>query len=193
MGSKRTRASATSLTATLLVSAIATSLLSCTATRGRWSEGWYSEQLSLKGSGHTQRMELRYQPGEPGNSWIKSPSAASDIAYYNEAMGATMYADSSCAGRYEDAPLVVLLNHLLFGFTEVEVKAEYEKELSGRAALTREASARLDGVPIEVAATVTKNGPCVFDLVFVGTPGSLEIAHEQHQTFLSGLIVEYQP
>ena len=43
MGSKRTRASATSLTAIVLVSAIATSLLSCTATRGRWSEGWYSE------------------------------------------------------------------------------------------------------------------------------------------------------
>jgi hypothetical protein len=193
MESRRARRTGTALTATLLVLTVTSCLLSCAATRGRWSGGWYSEQLSLKGGGQSKRIELRYHPGTPGDSWITSTSAASDVAFYNEGLGATMYADSSCGARYEDAPLVVLLNHLLFGFTEVKVSAEYERELAGRASLTREASARLDGVPIEVAATVTKNGPCVFDLVFVGAPGSLQMAKEQHQSFLSGLTVEYRP
>lgn len=168
-------------------------MLSCTATRGRWADGWYSEQLLLKGAGSSKKLELRYHPGELGSSWLESPSAAGDVAFYSEDLGATIYADSSCGARYEDAPLPVLLNHLLFGFTEVQLNDERDSLLAGRASLTREATARLDGVQVEVSATVTKNGPCVFDLVFIGPPGSLQEGHSHYETFLSGLAVEYRP
>jgi len=172
---------------------VSLAMLSCATTRGRWADGWYTEQLHLKGAEDSEEIELRYQPGGLGASWQESPSPTGDIAFYSQEIGATIYADSSCAARYEDAPLQVLLNHLLFGFTEVELSDQRERELAGRAALTRSASAQLDGVPVEVAATVTKNGPCVFDLVFIGPPGSLDTGESHYESFLSGLTVEYQP
>jgi len=175
------------------VTAVSTSMISCATTQGRWADGWYSEQLQLKEAGGSKKIELRYQPGELGAGWQATPSATGDIAFYSQDLGATIYADSSCGSRYEDAPLQVLLNHLLFGFTEVELHDERSRDLAGRAALTRHGTARLDGVQVEMAATVTKNGPCVFDLVFIGPPGSLNAGEAHLEHFLSGLTVEYRP
>ncbi len=193
MAPDKTRGPLRSVLLFATATAVSVITLSCATTQGLWANGWYSEQLHLKEAGGSKTIELRYQPGELGAGWQESPSATGDIALYSQELGATIYADSSCGSRYEDAPLPVLLNHLLFGFTEVELSDERDRDLAGRASLTREASARLDGVQVEVAATVTKNGPCVFDLVFIGPPGSLRNGESHYEQFLSGLTVEYQP
>jgi hypothetical protein len=178
----------------LLVCAAALSVqvtVGCAARRGSWSNGWYSEALHFKGPGGQQTLQLRYRPGELPASWQLASAPPGDVAFYNPDRGATMYSDSSCASRYEDAPLAVLLNHLLFGFTEVETVSEEEATLADRAALLRVASARLDGVPVQLAATVTKNGPCVFDLVYVGPPHSFEGIEVDYRAFVRGLEVEF--
>jgi len=167
-------------------------LLGCPAKRGSWSDGWYSQDLKLAGPTGQQELQLRYQPGRLGTAWQEGTSPPGDIAYFNPELGATIYSDSSCGSRYDDAPLMVLLNHLLFGVTEVEMLREEEPTLSGRAALMRVARARLDGVPVQLAATVTKNGPCVFDLVYLSPPQSFAAGLDDYTVFYSGLAVEYR-
>ena len=122
----------------------------------------------------------------------EGPSPPGDISYYHPELRATIYSDTSCGSRYDDAPLMVLLNHLLFGFTEVEMLTEEESTLSGRAALMRVARAQLDGVPVQLAAMVTKNGPCVFDLVYLSPPQSFPAGLNDYNNFYKGLSVEYQ-
>ena len=163
----------------------------CAARRGSWSEGWYSEPLRLAGPEGQQTLQLRYRPGELPAGWRLAAAPPGDVAFYNADQGATMYSDSSCGARYEDAPLAVLLNHLLFGFTEVETVSEEELTLAARAGLLRVASSRLDGGPVQLAATVTKNGPCVFDLVYVGPPQSFDAVEGDYRAFLEGLEVEF--
>jgi len=166
-------------------------LVACPAKRGSWSDGWYRQDLSLKGPGGQQKMQLRYQLGQLAAPWQEGASPPGDVSYFNPELGATIYSDSSCGSRYDDAPLIVLLNHLLFGFTEVEILAEEESSLAGRASLSRTATARLDGVPVQLAATVTKNGPCVFDLVYLSPPRSFAAGLDDYTAFYSGLAVEY--
>ena len=177
----------------LIVIAVSVSMLSCITTRGRWSDGWYSERITLHGQTGNQQLQLRYQPGPLGADWQRGDSATADVVFRSGRSKATIYSDSSCGSRYEDAPLGVLLNHLLFGFTDVKLSDELDQQIGGRAALTRQLTARLDGAPVEVAATVTKNGPCVFDLVFIGAPGSLPDRLTAYERFVGGLIVEYDP
>ncbi|MBJ94811.1 MAG: hypothetical protein CMP23_10120 [Rickettsiales bacterium] len=167
--------------------------LSCANTRGSIKDGWYTQNLRLEGKQGPTLLELRYRPGSPGADWESSSSPTADLAWYSSQQQATLYSDSSCGARYEDAPLSALLQHLLFGFTDVELNEPVERSLSARAALTREGSARLDGVPVDIAVSVTKNGPCVFDLVFIGAPGSLTEGQASYQNFITGMQVEYRP
>ena len=183
-----------SLSALLAAAAAAAALfvlLGCPAKRGHWSDGWYSEEIKLEGPAGQQTLDLRYHLGELAAPWQRGASPHGDISYFHPTLGATIYSDSSCGTRYEDAPLVVLLNHLLFGFTEVKTLREEESSLASRAALLRVATARLDGVPVQVAATVTKNGPCVFDLVYLSPPHSFAAGLDAYAAFADGLSVEY--
>jgi len=174
------------------VALLAAPLAGCaTARSAGWVGSWWVQSVSIRHpDGSTGAQEVRYRAGDLGSGWEDGPAPPGDFAFYNPSLGATVYADTSCGRKYDDAPLHVLSNHLTMGFEDVERRSQTELELSGRAGLERLSAARLDGVPVSLATTVIKKGPCVFDLVLVSTQDGFERSLEDYRRFRDGFDAE---
>ena len=165
-------------------------LSGCQTGRGGWVGQWWVQNVRVQGPGGGYEMEVRYRAGGTGEGWEEGPAPPGDFSFYNRSLGATIYADSSCGRKYQDAPLVILSNHLTMGFDDVELEQETELTLSGRAGLERLATGSLDGVGVALATTVLKKGPCVFDMVLVAAPDGFERALRDYRHFRDGFDAE---
>ena len=125
--------------------------------------------------------------------WSSAASPPADFAFWNEDLRATVYADTSCGPRYQDSPLPILANNLTFGFTELETASEWTLTLSAREGLERVSRGKLDGVPMALAVSVLKKGPCVFDLVYVAAPATFEAGLPDYRAFRDGFEAEFSP
>ena len=169
----------------------AVAMASCaTAPRGQWVEGWFVQDLRVEGPTGTERYQVAYRAGKLRGSWEPAAAPPGDFAFYSGSLGATIYADSSCGKRYEDAPLTVLINHLLFGFSELETESQEEVVLSGRAGLERISTGRMDGVQVQVDLTVIKKGPGVFDLALIASPEQFLAARTDYESFRDAFAAE---
>ena len=122
------------------------------------------------------RLEGRYSMADPGSGWRSVKPGGADNAWLNDDLGASIYTDSNCGVRYEDSELRQLAERMTLGLEdEVEVSAE-ESTLNGRSAFTRRVRGGIDGVPVELAATVIKKDQCVYDFVVIAPPSSFEAA-----------------
>lgn len=160
--------------------------LGCATTSASFQDGWFVRSVKVPVEGGEQRMTVRWTAGLPADGWKQAPDRAGDFSYWNEALGATMYGDSTCGERFDDVPLTVLANHLFFGFDDVRTEREEALELSGRAGLRRVASGTLDGVPVRIGAAIVKKGPCVFDLTLVAPPARFADAEPDWIRFVDG-------
>ncbi len=125
-------------------------LLAGCATTGSSSgmkDGWFVKGVELEGPKGRGSVTLRYTAAMP-RGWEPGMTPPGDFAFYNPDLGATLYADTSCGKRYHDAPLNVLANHLVMGFSDLEDVEQVDLMLDDRAALERTASGTLDGVPV---------------------------------------------
>jgi hypothetical protein len=161
-------------------------LAGCATTSGsRMQDGWFSRSVDLEGPMGTGSVNVRYTATMP-RGWQEGMTPPGDFAFYSPELGATLYADTSCGKRYHDAPLNILANHLVMGFADLVDVEQTEFMLDGRAALERTASGTLDGVPVTLGLTVLKNGPCVFDLIYVGHPDHRDEGLAAFRTFRDG-------
>jgi hypothetical protein len=119
--------------------------------------------------GQVSKREVEYGIGVPQGSWFRQKDRASDLRYQHASTGSTVYVLSTCRG-FQDAPLLVLANHLFFGFDEETVRSQKIFQLDRREALERIVLSRLDGVDMGAAVTVLKKNACVFDFVLLATP-----------------------
>jgi len=179
--------SSTSLTPlTVGLLAVAALAAGCAAggasNRAEYRDGWWSRAV---GEGD-RKLLVSYRGGEVTSDWETARDHAADFSFYNPRLGATIYGDTSCGKRYEDAPLTVLINHQVMGFTGVETVSQTEQELAARGALERIATGRLDGVPVSLGLTVIRKGPCVFDLVLISPPAGFERGLADYRAFVSG-------
>lgn len=181
------------LGAALLIAAVM--LAGCaTARGGSWVGSWWVQSVEVKhAQGSPSVIEVRYRAGDLGSGWQEGSAPPGDFAFYSASLGATIYADTSCGRKYPDAPLHTLSNHLTMGFEDVERLEQTELTLADRAALERLSAAKLDGVPVRLATSVIKKGPCVFDLVLVSSPGSFDRALEDYRRFRDGFDAEVGP
>lgn len=120
------------------------------------------------------RLEGRYDLGDPGAGWKRVRPGGADQAWHNAELGATIYADSNCGERYDDAALPSLLNALALGVVADGPAREEPRELDGREALLRVVEGRLDGVPVRIGAVVAKKDECVYDVVYIAPPARFE-------------------
>ena len=88
--------------------------------RAEHNDGWWSRTV---GEG-ARKLLVRYRAGALEAPWTPARDFTADFSFYNSALGATIYGDTSCGKRYEDAPLTVLINHLVLGFTDVATTVE---------------------------------------------------------------------
>ena len=118
-----------------------------------------------------RKMEGRYLTGSPrSDGWQKVSPGGADRAWWNPALGATIYTDSNCGARFEDGKLSSLADHLFFGLTSAEVLMKETFNLNGRDAVLSVARGRLDGVWVQVGAVVLNKDACTYDLLYVSSP-----------------------
>ncbi len=97
---------------------------------------------------------------------LEDPSLEGDLASFafrSDQTQVTVGVAGRCGRDAEDVPLRALTQHLTIGFTERQITQQRELMLDGRAALRTEMTARLDGVPKELAFVVLKKDGCVYD------------------------------
>jgi hypothetical protein len=155
-------------------------------------DGWFAQNVDLEGPDGRGSVRVLYTAAHP-KGWQAGMTPPGDFAFYNPALGASLYADTSCGKRYQDAKLTVLANHLVMGFADLHDVDEQELMLDGRAALERTASGTLDGVPVALGLTVLKNGPCVFDLVYIGHPDHRDEGLTAFRAFRDGFQARFDP
>jgi hypothetical protein len=122
-------------------------------------------------TGVVAKQGAKYRTGAAPAGWKRLLNPQGDIAFYNDGLGATISANALCPAK-GDPPLRVLLNHLLFGFTDRNVTDEKSLMIDGREALRAEYSARLDGVKRRFLVYVLKKDDCVFDMQYQAPEGS---------------------
>ena len=167
------------------------SLCGCATTQSRTTSDGWSVRAVPAGKGE---IIVQWRGGAPGSGWLAERSRTSDFSWTHAGLGATIYGDSTCGERYDDVPLTVLVNHLTFGFEGTQTVSQTELELTQRAALRRVFTARLDGREVQVASTVVKHGPCIFDLVYLTVqPDRFDEGLPAYEAVTAGLVVRVGP
>ena len=150
------------------------------------ADGWNVRMVSAG----ARDTKVTWITGTPGAPWTRDAARTADVAWTHGPLNATIYGDTTCGSRYDDVPLTVLVNHLTFGFEDLQVEDPTPLELAERGALQRIFTARLDGRPIKLASTVVKKGPCIFDLVYVtAQPDRFAEGWDAYQAVVSGLTI----
>lgn len=115
---------------------------------------------------------VRYRVGDPGAGWQKNSLPDADIAWiYGDGL-ASLLINSRCVGT-KDVPLEALASQLLIGMTEQDQISAVREQRSGREALETTSNARIDGVLQVWKSYVLKKDGCVYDIVLVADPQSL--------------------
>ncbi len=152
------------------------------SSRAELKDGWWHRAV---GEGD-RKLIVSYRAGDVAGGWSVNRDHSADFSFYNARLGATIYGDTSCGKRYEDAPLTVLINHQVMGFQGVQTVSQTAQDLSARGALERIATGELDGVPVSLGLTVIRKGPCVFDMVLISPPADFEAGLVDYRAFVAG-------
>lgn len=131
-----------------------------------------AHQGGYSGDFYTKRGVQYYVGGVPAG-WRLMDFMGNDIAFVAEDSQHLIAVNATCE-EYEDAPLKVLTQHLLMGFTERKVVNEELRTLQEREALYSRYLAKMDGVPRELMLVVLKKDGCVYDFIYISPPGRFE-------------------
>jgi hypothetical protein len=93
----------------------------------------------------------------------------------------------ACDAVVEDAPLDVLVNHVLLQLDSSAERERREVILDGRAARRVRLQARLDGVPVELDLVVLKKDGCVVDAQLIASAAVVHARRADFERFLAGL------
>jgi hypothetical protein len=116
--------------------------------------------------------QTSYRIGVVSSDWTPvTVNHQNDLAWHSEAKGAVMHVDSDCDPGL-DIPLTALRSHLMIGFTEREVIEEEVVPMDGREALRTRFTAKLDGVPRDIALQILKKNGCVYDFGLITPAGT---------------------
>ncbi|MBL8619346.1 MAG: hypothetical protein JNM72_27275 [Deltaproteobacteria bacterium] len=118
--------------------------------------------------------DARFTLGALGDGWRPMDPLGADRSWYHPGLSATIYADASCADRYEDGELEALLKHLTFGIAKGAPLSSEALQLDGRDALVQRWDGALDGVGVKVGAMVTKKNDCLYDVLYVAPPARFD-------------------
>jgi hypothetical protein len=134
------------------------------------------------------RADLRTGADALSASWTRISAADTSVALHHTS-GGTIAASVACDAVDEDAPLDVLVNHVLMQIEKPIERGRHETVLDGRGALRARVGARLDGVPVEIELIVLKKDGCVVDAQLIAGAGSVEARRADFDRFVAGLSV----
>jgi len=134
--------------------------------------GSCSSGKSLKGDTFVSK-DTTYKIAAPSEAWKRVDIRDTDLAWVHEDKIGSLLMNSECES-VDDAPLLALTNHLLFGMTEREIISQEKTRVSRREGLRTRVKAKLDGVYRMLEILVVKKDGCVYDLVLEGNPQDFE-------------------
>ncbi|MCB1215617.1 MAG: hypothetical protein KDK66_09115 [Deltaproteobacteria bacterium] len=125
-----------------------------------------------------------YEVGEVSSDWQLFKLQSATVAFYHQDSGSTMATAAFCDQAYNDSPLKMLTKHLFPGLQNLEISHQESFSIDHREALRTWASAKLDGVRVDLDLVVIKKDACLFDF-FLIHQGSLpvEIQREVRKDF----------
>jgi hypothetical protein len=135
------------------------------------------------------KSDVRYRIGELPPGWKQTSFRDNDLAWMANDTGHSIALNSTCDG-YQEAPLPVLTQHLLMGFSGRQLIKQETVPLDGRDALRSHYLAKLDGVPIELLLVVMKKNGCIYDFTYVSPVGQFADKLADFEHFLQGFKTE---
>jgi hypothetical protein len=136
-------------------------------------------------NGALHKGDLTLQLGPIPENWRRIQVDGGDLAYRDEARGASALLDVRCR-RGDDAPLVSLTAHLIIGTTDRAIDKQEVVAFDGREALHTLLYAKLDGVPMRYDIYVLKKDGCVDDFVYVAPPEHFQDGAAEFERFALG-------
>jgi hypothetical protein len=145
------------------------------------------------GGGHFRdnRFEdahVAYDVGAPGEPWRRVEVETANVAWYNDAHGASLLVNSHCEG-VGDAPLAGLTSELTMGMTDRVLEEPRLLPFAGREAMETVATGKLDGVPRKLMLFVLKKDGCVYDVVYDASPAHFEAGIAAYRRVRDGLVI----
>jgi hypothetical protein len=140
-------------------------------------------------TGLVKKADATYKTGLPQPGWTRLHGKVGDVAFFNENLNATISANAACPSK-GDPPLRILLNHLMFDFSDRHVLEETTLMMDGREALRAVYTARLDGVPRKFLVYIIKKNSCVFDMQYQASEASFEFGVQAFEDFVKAFGTE---
>ncbi len=136
-----------------------------------------------------EKGDVRYWVGALPQGWKQLKLAENDLAFVADGAPQSIAVNSTCE-NYDDAPLEVLTQHLLMGFTERARIEQASGMMDGRESLRSHYTAKLDGVPMELLLVVLKKDGCVYDFTYLSPPSRFEERKDVFEQLLSNFHAE---
>lgn len=143
---------------------------------------WHEAQNRLCGAGACFRV------GDLPLPWLVVQQERAQVGFHNPDTGAVISANATCRDDAEAVPLDRLTGHLLIGYTERRIHAQQKVPLAEREALRTRASAKLDGVPVELELYVLRRNGCIYDLAHVAPPDRFTRGQLDFRRFVGGFV-----
>ncbi len=138
--------------------------------------GWHQAKL----------LEGKYRSGSPGEGWSSVEPGGADHAWVNRGAGASLYIDSNCGSRFQEARTVDLATELVAGLQGVTQDLEVERSIGPRSGVVRTHTGRLDGVPVRLGVAVVNHDWCTYDFVLITPLGTLDELWPAFEAVLAG-------
>jgi hypothetical protein len=135
------------------------------------------------------KSSVRYRIGDLPAGWKWVSLRDNDNAWVLNGTEQSIAVNSTCED-YQDAPLPVLTQHLLMGFTDRQLIRQETAMLDGREALRSHYRAKLDGVPVELLLVVVKKNGCIYDFTYLSPVGRFEEKLPDFERLLQGFKAE---
>ena len=126
-----------------------------------------------------------YSVANPPPGWNSFKLTDVDLAFNNEATGASIMINSTCEME-GPVPLIALTNHLLLDIIDRKIKTRRELEIDGRIGLATIMTGRLEGFEMQMDLRVVQIDSCVYDLVYLAPLGKFDEAHQDFETITAG-------
>lgn len=114
--------------------------------------------------------EVCYRIAPLGGDWQLVHQDKAAVGFFSPRIGGVIESNATCNADADVAPLQVLTNHLLIGYTDVRTESQERVPLDQREALHTRVTAKLDGVPMTMELYVMKRNGCIFDLSYAAPP-----------------------
>ena len=133
-----------------------------------------------------RKLEGKYETGQPGQGWVQVDPGDADHAWFNKALGATVYTDSNCGPRYAESLSANLATELTAGLRGVTTDRDDILYVLGREGVLRVHTGTLDGVAVRLALGVVNVDACNYDFTLIAPPEQFDAGLSAWQAVVDG-------